>query len=38
MSRFVCSWHEVDQAADIIERHDIPLDIGPSGRRRPKNL
>ena len=24
------SWHEVGQAADIIARHDIPLDIGPT--------
>ena len=24
------SWHEVGQAADIIARCDIPLDIGPS--------
>jgi len=24
------SWHEVGQAADIIARYDIPLDIGPT--------
>jgi len=24
------SWHEVGQAADVIARHDIPLDIGPT--------
>jgi catechol 2,3-dioxygenase len=24
------SWHEIGQAADIIARHDIPLDIGPT--------
>jgi catechol 2,3-dioxygenase len=24
------SWHEVGQAADLIARHDIPLDIGPT--------
>jgi catechol 2,3-dioxygenase len=26
------SWHEVGQAADIIARYDIPLDIGPTRR------
>ena len=24
------SWHEVGQAAEIIARYDIPLDIGPT--------
>jgi catechol 2,3-dioxygenase len=27
------SWHEVGQAADIIARYDIPLDIGPTRQR-----
>jgi catechol 2,3-dioxygenase len=35
------SWHEIGQAADIIARYDIPLDIGPARHRhhaRPDDL